>query len=442
MSDPGAPTGEIDMRGDAGDPALWAAAWIPRVARRTPETVAPCFGIDGTRLFWLALKTALLTVITLGIYRFWMITRLRRLFWGGIEIDGDPLEYTGTGLEKFLGFLIAIVVLAVYLGAINLALAFAGLSYFSEDVVAQTVVLNVSILATLPFIFYATYRSQAYMYARTRWRGIRFGLEEGAWAYTGRALILTALTVLTLGIAYPYQHWTLAAFITNRTRYGDLAFRQDGSWRSLLGSWLPIYLVIAGVVIIAGIAAADQSLGSIYFGTVAFAFGIATIVLLYQRYRVAAFRALWSARRLGEARFGHDVSAGKVIGIYIGGGIATSFCAGLVGLVFAAVAFFVFDALGGPAAFQIPTEGVDAPTALIGSAPFLAVIALSYLAFFVAAFAFGQVFVTRPVLGAQVEAMAIRDAGALARSRQRAHDWATEAGGFADALGVDIGAGL
>ena len=40
-------------------------------------------------LFGLLLKNALLTVITLGFYRFWAKTRLRRYFWSGVHINGD-----------------------------------------------------------------------------------------------------------------------------------------------------------------------------------------------------------------------------------------------------------------------------------------------------------------------------------------------------------------
>ena len=38
--------------------------------------VAPKYATDGPSLFWLALKTACLSVLTVGFYRFWMITRL------------------------------------------------------------------------------------------------------------------------------------------------------------------------------------------------------------------------------------------------------------------------------------------------------------------------------------------------------------------------------
>jgi len=44
------------------------------------------------KLFWLALRTSALTVLTLGFYRFWMKTRIRRYYWSSIRPGGMPLE--------------------------------------------------------------------------------------------------------------------------------------------------------------------------------------------------------------------------------------------------------------------------------------------------------------------------------------------------------------
>jgi len=69
-------------------------------------------------------------------------------------------------------------------------------------------------------------------------------------------------------------------------------------------------------------------------------------------------------------------------------------------------------------------------------------VALLYVILFAVPFAFAQIFITRPILQRKAEAMVIHDAQSLTESRQRAHDHAAEAGGFADALGVDVGAGI
>ncbi|RME16415.1 MAG: DUF898 family protein, partial [Alphaproteobacteria bacterium] len=39
-------------------------------------------------LFGLALRTGALTVLTLGFYRFWMKTRMRRYYWSAIRPGG------------------------------------------------------------------------------------------------------------------------------------------------------------------------------------------------------------------------------------------------------------------------------------------------------------------------------------------------------------------
>ena len=46
-----------------------------------------------------------LTVLTLGIYRFWMKMRLRRWYRSAIRLGGHPLDYVGDPIEKLLGFL-------------------------------------------------------------------------------------------------------------------------------------------------------------------------------------------------------------------------------------------------------------------------------------------------------------------------------------------------
>ena len=52
-----------------------------------------------------------LLAVTLGIYRFWLTTDMRRFLWSNTEIAGETLEYTGTARELLLGFLIAIAIL-------------------------------------------------------------------------------------------------------------------------------------------------------------------------------------------------------------------------------------------------------------------------------------------------------------------------------------------
>jgi len=62
--------------------------------------------------YWrLRIKGAGLLVLTLGIYRFWFATDVRRYLWSSTEIGGETLEYIGLATELLGGFLLAIAIL-------------------------------------------------------------------------------------------------------------------------------------------------------------------------------------------------------------------------------------------------------------------------------------------------------------------------------------------
>lgn len=68
-------------------------------------------------LFLIHIVNIALKWITLSIYHFWGKTRIREYLWSQQSFDGDHFEYTGRGLELFLGFLkslIAIGSLAIF----------------------------------------------------------------------------------------------------------------------------------------------------------------------------------------------------------------------------------------------------------------------------------------------------------------------------------------
>ena len=41
-------------------------------------------------------------LVTLGIYRFWLNTDMRRFLWSNTEVAGHGLEYTGTARELLI----------------------------------------------------------------------------------------------------------------------------------------------------------------------------------------------------------------------------------------------------------------------------------------------------------------------------------------------------
>lgn len=405
--------------------------------------IRPVFDPTGPRFLWMALRLSLWTILTLGLYRFWMAARLRRYYWNAVRVLGDPFEYTGRAIEKFLGFLVALVLLSVYLAVVNLGLAFLGLISFDNPTgIEFQIILNLSVLASLPLVFFAIYRARRYLAARTRWRGIRFGMERAGWHYAGLAVLLSVVSVISLGLLYPMQHFFLTRFSVNRTWFGDRPFRQEGRWTALFGAWVLVYLglvpVIAGLIVLGD--AKDDVASAI--GYVLIALGYPLIFLLWTRYNVVAFRYFWANRNLGETSFANDVSALSVTGVYVGGVLAISIAAILTSLLLVGVVFAFWTAAVGPEVLQTLSAALDDTGGTLAAWPVFAAGALTYLTVVIVVMALGQVLLARPILRRQVEGMTVVGATALSTVQQRPHDDAAEAGGFADALGVDAGTGF
>ena len=377
-------------------------------------------------LFWLGVRTAMLTAITLGIYRFWAKTRIRRHIWSSVAADGDAFEYTGTGLEKFLGFLAAIVVLAIYLGAVQMILFYFGLTLFGTaetqaEVFVQFGALSATSLAVLPLIFFAQYRARRYQMARTRWRGLRFGVIPGAWGYVLRAMGHWALTLLSLGLLWPRMTFFLEKYKVDRTWYGDTPFHQGGHWQELYPAMKHLFIA-AGLFVLAGVfAMAENYVMAGLWGGLG---GIWAIVGMLS-YRVNSFAYLARHLELGrsDARLPLGFEAApetwailwQIVGGLLLVSFGTSLAFGILGLI---PALLIWSELAPVSVMVVPTV-------------------LAYLLAMAVSSALYLVCVAQPVLRHVVLRCAVMGAEALDDVRQRGADGDTDAEGFADAL--DIG---
>ncbi|MGJ8582534.1 MAG: YjgN family protein [Marinosulfonomonas sp.] len=382
------------------------------------------------RLFRLASWTGLLTVLTLGIYRFWMKTRLRRYYWSSVRPGGQPLEYVGEPLEKLLGFLIAVVFLAFYIGIVNLLLMFASFSLLNTNIAAYAV----SFVGLLPIMFYARFRARRYILARTRWRGVRFGMDQGAWGYAWRALVHWAVTILSLGLLWPRMTFWLEKYRTDLTYFGSQKFVQQGQWKMLFRPALPC---LAGMIIVA-IGAVVAYLGDEAAGIPVIVIG--SLIALYGlvHYNVHSFRLLTNTKTLGGVSFIAKPRPGKVLWIYISGYFLVSFLAVLLAALFGAIFVAVNLAM-----LPNPDElgFLDLMTGT-GGGIFMSSLLwpILYFTVFIMWFALRQIFVVMPLARHYAETLQIVGADKLIGIEQRARDEFEEAEGFADAL--DLGAAI
>jgi len=389
-------------------------------------TLQPRFLGKQGAMFALALKTGLLTLITFGIYRFWAKTRIRRYIWSSIQIGDDVAEYTGTGLEKLLGFLVAVVVLAVYLGIVNIVLMFFGynmIGLFSDpgnmteiELVMSILVTYVVFLSLIPLLFFAQYRSHRYMLSRTRWRGMRMALSPGAWGFAWRAVLYTLLTGMTMGITLPLQTLQLQKYITDRQWFGNAQFSLEGEWTEMFHALKHFLFAILALIVAFIVLFISEGLGAIllivayfwiFFGF--FYFNIKAYIYLMDRTKldgVIGFKTLISVR---------SVLGTYIIGILIVIGIS------IVALIPLFMLIGVFEGAMG---------GGDNLLLLIGLMVIIYMLALTVIN------AAATAFVAMPILGKFITGTHIVNAEHLDTIQQRVGDDIPDADGFADALDV------
>ncbi|APX12577.1 DUF898 family protein [Tateyamaria omphalii] len=429
-------------------------------------------GFVGRRgaVFWLALKTGFWSILTLGFYRFWMKTRLRRYFWSSIRPGGHPMEYVGDPWEKLLGFFIAVVILTFYIGVVNLILMFVSFSLFDGNVAGYFL----SFLGVIPLWFYARYRARRYVLGRTRWRGVRFGLEPGAWGYAWRACVHWLITICTLGLLWPRMTFYLEKYRTDRTFFGSAKLTQGGRWTMLYRPAVPLIaaLVACGLwtlwvmvlqpvgpvldLFVRGflegafgmeIETGDQSrdpsngnlsltppqavwrmwlliplFGAVYFGVVHYIFG--------------ARRVMANHKSSPGITFTSNLRTTRVAGIYAGG-TTLAYLVLVFGillillLMIPVVGFNILNQIG----------GIDAD-AIAGIPRWVSITAsvILYFAVFLLWSVVYNTFVTFPLMRHMASTLSLPENDGLTDISQVARDEFAEAEGFAEAL--DLGAAI
>ncbi|MEP2922002.1 DUF898 family protein [Sulfitobacter sp.] len=410
-------------------------------------------------LFWLALKSGFWTVLTLGFYRFWMKTRLRRWYWSAIRPGGHPLEYVGDPLEKLLGFFIAVVILTFYIGIVNLALMFVSFSVFQSSAVGYTA----SFLGVIPVWFYAQYRARRYVLGRTRWRGVRFGLEKGAWGYAWRALVHWLITIVSAGLLWPRMTFWLEKYKTDRTYFGSARLEQGGNWWMLYRAAIPFAL---GLVLFAGLTlwlfwldpvipystewfSGDAERIEDQFWTEGIAGNLmqvirllwlipAMLVMVYGavHYRFASRRILASHKRAVGVQMRSKLNSLRISVIYV---LGTTIAYLLLFVGIFSILGLALSLLGAGTFLEAQIGGVE-PFGALPRLISVAILAALYLSVFLFWSVLHNVFVTYPLMRHMAVTLSLRDVAGLADISQRARDEFAEAEGFAEAL--DLGAAI
>jgi uncharacterized membrane protein YjgN (DUF898 family) len=199
-----------------------------------PITHRFSFHGKGSELFGQFLVNWLLTVITLGIYTPWAQASLKRYFYRNTQFSGHSFEFHGTGGEMFVGFIKAVLVLA----GVGLT---AGLLAMATSMPVGIVCFYLMLAGLIPF---AIVGSLQYTCSRSSWRNMHFSYHGTVGGMASTYFSGLFLTIVTLGIYYPWFVASLEREVTGNARFGkNVEFEYQGTGSELLKKILVGYLL-------------------------------------------------------------------------------------------------------------------------------------------------------------------------------------------------------
>jgi len=408
-----------------------------------PPPVPPANGVvfsGAESPFWrLLARGAALLLVTLGIYRFWLQTDVRRFLWNNTEIAGENLEYIGTARELLLGFLVAIVFLAPLY-------AIFGLASLATEWVQQLAGLF-SLVALAVLGQFAVYRARRYRLSRTVYRGIRFHQTGSAWRYAVCAIFWWGMIGMTLGLAYPWAQASLERFKIRNTYYGDLRGEFAGSGTRLFFRGVLLWFVVVAPFVLSQIVAGAMFDGNLageaakqgtrsgasaldaagtgpavaasILGTL---WLVIAVAVLYPAFQAMVLRWWISGLRFGELTATSHLRTGTIYGLYWRFVWMSLVLAAVVGVVGFFAVKTVFSAADGQ---RLPFGVVEISLAIA----FYVVTALAYSTIY-------QATVKLPFWRHGFESVELKNVEVLDRVRAAPATGSPVGEGFADALHV------
>lgn len=233
-----------------GDPAVSLSTAVPEGGSEPPEpgeSLRFTHTLRPSSYWLLSLKNGLLNVVTLTLWRFWGKTEVRSRVWRSIRLNGESFEYTGRGVELFVGFVLALVVLGIPF----LLVVFGG--QLMGPAFAAMILLPLYVFAFWLWGL-GTFTAFRYMASRTTWRGVRFRLAGSAKAYGWKFLWVTILSALTANWYGPAGQRQLAQGLWDGMSFGDRRLRFSMTRSERIGLYGPFALGWFGTGLVAFVA--------------------------------------------------------------------------------------------------------------------------------------------------------------------------------------------
>jgi uncharacterized membrane protein YjgN (DUF898 family) len=301
-----------------------AAGVAASVERRYPIE----FTAEAGEYFRIWIVNLALTVLTLGIYSAWAKVRKRRYFYGHTRIDGEGFEYRANPVAILKGRLIAVAVFAAFY-AVN---RYAPLYVW---------VLYLVLLVVGPWL---AVRSLAYNAYNSAYRNVRLAFSGTYGACLKIVLGHGLLTLVTLGLGFPFLKRRLVQFAMENHSYGTTRFTLAEGFKK---PFVRPYFVVFGVSILLGLAlvglfvamgtmagappkpgagAPAWMMKAIFIGIAAF---YALLFLQVAYIKARTMNAVWNHLAIGPVRFDSALRARDLLWIYFSNLVVLALTIGL-----------------------------------------------------------------------------------------------------------------
>ncbi len=308
---------------------------------------------NAAEYFRIWIVNILLTIATLGIYSAWAKVRTNQYFYGNTLVDGSAFEYTANPVQILKGRLLAVAILIAF-----------QLSGFMSDTAG---LIGVAILVLLlPALIVMALR---FRMRYTSWRSIKFGFQpdfKSAYLLFGvPLLILLALSgaifflvfkVLMVSaeaaeepnmiaifwpfvvlpllcvLAFPLWQKMYYQFVANRVRFGSAAFGFKATRTEFYLIYvIAIALVVGGIALMAGLAAALAAIGlgglAAFFG---FILGVLPMIVAGAYIQTRLTNTIYSNLKLDQIDFSCRLKVGRMVYLYLTNSIAILLSFGLM----------------------------------------------------------------------------------------------------------------
>lgn len=259
-----------------------------------------------------------LTLATLGFYSFWARAEAKRQLHRSIRIGGQRLDYTGTGRESLVGFLLGTLTTVVLVSTFLHFYTKTGVT--GEQARAAFADFRFQrLFVSLPLMFLlgsVVYRKRKHMLRRTWWRGQHFDLDGQPWAYAAQHFWTAFLVPLSLGWAAPWRASWLARRKIRDMHLGAHRFSAVGSvaplYRAFAALWFGGGVLYFATMVLLGVTIGTPlltALGTLTFaplqqpGVISTGLGVITVGLSPVLGFILYYRAAWIEHQISSLVF-------------------------------------------------------------------------------------------------------------------------------------------